>query len=108
LPNVVYVTGDGAPHIVTAEVGDTVMNTALRNGIPGIIGECGGFKSCATCHVIVRPDFAELVGGPIDDLEEDLLDLGVTDRQPTSRLGCQIVLTESLDGVTVDVPAHQN
>jgi 2Fe-2S ferredoxin len=102
------VSHDGTERRVAGVVGDNLMNTALRNAVPGIIGECGGFKSCATCHVIVHDEWADAVGGVVDDMEEDLLDLGVTDRKPTSRLGCQITLTDALDGLTVSVPEHQN
>ena len=107
MPKVVYVGSDGHSRTVDAAVGDTVMSTALRNGVPGIVGECGGNNSCATCHVWVRQDYADLVGGP-GDLEDDLLDLGVSDRRDSSRLGCQIELTEDLDGLTLDVPPTQS
>ncbi len=89
-----------------APPGEPVMAAAVRNGVPGIIGECGGNCSCATCHVWVRPEFVDVVGRP-GDMEEDLLDLGVEDRREHSRLGCQIVLTEALDGLVVDVPPAQ-
>jgi 2Fe-2S ferredoxin len=82
------------------------MTAAVRNGIPGIVGECGGNASCATCHVWVRPEFKERVGEP-GDMEDDLLDLGVGERRETSRLGCQIEVTDELDGLVVDVPASQ-
>ena len=83
------------------------MAAAVRNGIPGIIGECGGNCSCATCHVYVDDDFSASVGGA-GDMEDDLLDLGVAaDRRDTSRLSCQIPVTEDLDGLTVHVPAEQ-
>jgi len=79
----------------------------VRNGIPGIIGECGGNCSCATCHVYVDDEFSASVGGA-GDMEDDLLDLGVAaDRRDTSRLSCQIAVTEDLDGLTVHVPAEQ-
>lgn len=107
MPKVVYVGSDGGERVVDAAVGESVMSAALRNGVPGIIGECGGNNSCATCHVIVREEFSAAVGGP-NDMEDDLLDLGVADRRHCSRLGCQIAITEELDGLTVDVPAHQN
>ena len=107
MPKVVYVGSDGHSRTVDAAVGDTVMSTALRNGVPGIVGECGGNNSCATCHVWVRQDYADLVGGP-GDLEDDLLDLGVSDRRDSSRLGCQIELTEDLDGLMLDVPPTQS
>jgi 2Fe-2S ferredoxin len=103
---VVYVNANGEERVVDAEVGDSVMSAARRNGVPGIIGECGGNNSCATCHVWVREEFRALVGDP-GDLEDDLLDLGVAERRDCSRLGCQIALTEELDGLTVDVPPVQ-
>ncbi|MBC7632153.1 2Fe-2S iron-sulfur cluster-binding protein [Aeromicrobium sp.] len=106
MPKVVYAGSDGIERTIDAVSGESVMSTALRNGVPGILGECGGNNSCATCHVWVREEFRDAVGGP-GDLEEDLLDLGVSDLRDSSRLGCQIVLTDELDGLTVDVPPTQ-
>lgn len=107
MPKVVYVDASGVERVVDAAVGDNVMASAVRSGVPGIVGECGGNNSCATCHVWVRDEFAHLVGGP-GDLEDDLLDLGVGDRRTGSRLGCQIELTAELDGLVVDVPPSQS
>ena len=106
MPKVIYVADSGQEQAVDAALGDSVMATAVKNGVPGIIGECGGNASCATCHVWVREEFLPLVGEP-GELEEDLLDLGVSDRRPTSRLSCQIPVTPELDGLTVDVPPDQ-
>jgi 2Fe-2S ferredoxin len=106
MPKVVFISLDGAQRVVDATAGESVMAAAVRNGIPGIIGECGGNCSCATCHVYVGDDFAPAVGGA-GDMEDDLLDLGVADRRDTSRLSCQIPVTEDLDGLTVHVPAEQ-
>jgi len=106
VPKVVYVSALGDATMVVGQVGESVMAAAVRNGVPGIIGECGGNNSCATCHVWVRDEFTGLVGKP-GDLEDDLLDLGVSERRDSSRLSCQIVLTDALDGLTVDVPAEQ-
>jgi 2Fe-2S ferredoxin len=106
VPKVVYVSADGEQRVIDAVVGDSVMSAAVRNGVPGIIGECGGNSSCATCHVWVRDEFLDLVGEP-GDLEDDLLDLGVADRRESSRLGCQIPLTDELDGLVVEVPPEQ-
>lgn len=106
MPKVVYVSAQGDATTVAGQVGESVMAAAVRNGVPGIIGECGGNCSCATCHVWVRDEFRDLVGKP-GDLEDDLLDLGVSERRDGSRLSCQIVLTDDLDGLTVDVPAEQ-
>lgn len=106
MTKVVYVDADGQEHAIDATVGESVMAAAVKNGVPGIVGECGGNASCATCHVWVREEFASLVGTP-GEMEEDLLDLGVSDRRPTSRLSCQIPVTADLDGLTVDVPPDQ-
>src|SRR5215467_11002848 len=106
MPKVRYVAADGTERAIDAEVGDSVMQTAVWHGVPGIIGECGGNRSCATCHVYVREEYAALVG-PAVGLEDDMLDLAVAERRPGSRLSCQIRITEELDGLTVDVPAEQ-
>jgi ferredoxin, 2Fe-2S len=106
MPKVVFITLDGAQRVVDAHTGESVMAAAVRNGVPGIIGECGGNCSCATCHVYVADDFAAEVGG-VGDMEDDLLDLGVADRRETSRLSCQIPVTEDLDGLTVHIPEEQ-
>ncbi len=82
------------------------MATAVSNGVPGVVGECGGNASCATCHVWVRQEFWPLVG-EIGDMEEDLLDMGVSERRATSRLSCQVVVSDALDGLVVDVPETQ-
>lgn len=106
MPKVTYVAVDGTHRTIDATVGDSVMATAVKNGVPGIVGECGGNCSCATCHVYVHEEFVPLVGPP-GDLEDDMLDLGVSDRRATSRLSCQIRVTEALDGLTVHTPAEQ-
>jgi 2Fe-2S ferredoxin len=106
VPKVVYVVDGGHEYPIDAGVGDSVMATAVKNGVPGIVGECGGNASCATCHVWVRDEYLPLVGAP-NDMEEDLLDLGVSDRREGSRLSCQIAVTAELEGLTVDVPPDQ-
>lgn len=106
MPKVVYAGSDGVERVIAADIGESVMSAALRNGVPGIIGECGGNNSCGTCHVWVRDEFWSAVGEP-GDLEADLLELGVSEPRDCSRLGCQIELTDELDGLTVDVPPTQ-
>jgi ferredoxin, 2Fe-2S len=106
LTKVIYVGAEGQEHAIDATVGESVMSAAVKNGVPGIVGECGGNASCATCHVWVREDFLSLVGSP-GDMEDDLLDLAVSERRPTSRLSCQIPVTEALDGLTVEIPPEQ-
>jgi ferredoxin, 2Fe-2S len=106
VPKVTYVGVDGQEKTVDAVDGESVMATAVKNGVPGIIGECGGNASCATCHVWVRDDFLALVGGP-NDMEDDLLEMGVSDRREGSRLSCQITMSPELDGLTVDVAPQE-
>jgi 2Fe-2S ferredoxin len=103
LPKVIYVGVAGEEQTIDANVGESVMATAVKHGVAGIVGECGGNASCATCHVWVRDEFLHLVGEP-NEVEDDLLDLGVSDRRDGSRLGCQIPVTPDLDGLTVDIP----
>jgi 2Fe-2S ferredoxin len=102
VPKVTYVTVSGDERTIDAVEGESVMATAVKNGVPGIIGECGGNASCGTCHVFVREEFMPLVGEP-NEIEEDLLEMGVDDRRETSRLSCQITVSPELDGLTVDV-----
>ncbi len=106
VPKVVYVGSDGEQRIIDALVGESVMAAATKNGVPGIVGECGGNTSCATCHVWVREEYLPLIG-EIGDMEEDLLDMGVSERRPTSRLSCQLTVDPALDGLTVDIPSEQ-
>ena len=106
MPKVTYVAVDGSRATVDATDGDSVMATAVRNGVPGIVGECGGNMSCATCHVYVAAEFADRVGEP-GDLEDAMLDLGVADRRDESRLSCQIAMSDELDGLVVHTPEEQ-
>lgn len=106
MPKVTYVAGSGDQRVIDATVGESVMVTAVKNGVPGIIGQCGGNASCGTCHVWVREDFRPLLG-EIGEDEEDLLDMGVSERRDGSRLSCQLPVTEELDGLVVDVPSEQ-
>ena len=87
---------------VSFEPGETILQATYRAGVDGILAECGGGCSCATCHVIVDPDWFAKTGGPSED-EEDMLDLafGLTE---TSRLGCQIEMSDALDGLRLTVP----
>jgi 2Fe-2S ferredoxin len=106
VPKVIYVRLDGEEQSVDATEGESVMAAAVKSGVPGIIGECGGNASCATCHVWVRDEFVPLVGEP-NPMEEDLLEMGVSDRRPGSRLSCQIGMSSELDGLTVEVAPQE-
>jgi 2Fe-2S ferredoxin len=102
---ITYIESGGPSRTVEGEVGSTVMETAIRNNIPGIEAECGGACACATCHVYVDAAWKEKTGDP-SPMEEDMLDFAF-DVQPTSRLSCQIKVTEDLDGLVVTVPPRQ-
>ena len=90
---------------VEGEIGSTVMETAIKNAIPGIEAECGGACACATCHVHVDEAWRATVGDP-SPMEEDMLDFAFDVREE-SRLSCQIKVTEELDGLVVRVPEKQ-
>src|SRR5215212_7360488 len=89
VPKVIYVGVAGEEQAIDAMDGESVMATAVKNGVAGIIGECGGNASCATCHVWVRDEYLPLVGEP-NEMDGDLLEMGVSDRREGSRLSCQI------------------
>ncbi|MEV0104915.1 2Fe-2S iron-sulfur cluster-binding protein [Nocardia sp. NPDC050799] len=97
---------DGSPTTLDADDGDSVMMTSVQNGLDGIIGECGGSLSCATCHVYVDATWRDRVGEAGDD-ENELLEGAVSPRGPGSRLSCQIEVCAELDGLTVEVPPEQ-
>jgi ferredoxin, 2Fe-2S len=102
---IIFKDHTGESREVEAEPGSTVMEAAIRNGIPGIVAECGGACSCATCHVYVDEAFMPLVGEP-EPMEEDMLDFAF-DVRPTSRLSCQIRVRDNLDGLIVNTPQKQ-
>ena len=105
MPQVTYTDSLGAQRVVEATVGDSVMETAVRNGVAGIVAECGGSLSCATCHVFVDPaDFVDLP--PMDDMEDEMLYGAAVDREPTSRLSCQVRVVDAMD-LHITTPATQ-
>ena len=105
MSTVIYTAANGAVTKIDGRPGDSVMETAVRNGVPGIVGECGGSLSCATCHVFVAPETGDLVGGP-GDLEDEMLDGTAVDREDNSRLSCQIALQAGCE-YHVTTPAEQ-
>lgn len=107
MTKIIFVSADGSSRTeVEADNGSSVMEAAIRNGIPGIDAECGGACACATCHVYIDEEWTSVVGGP-DAMEEDMLDFAY-EVQPTSRLSCQIRVSDELDGLVVKVPERQN
>jgi len=105
MPKITFIDAEDVARTVEAEVGATVMETAIRNGVPGIEAECGGACACATCHVYVDEAWREAVGEP-EPMEEDMLDFAF-DVRPSSRLSCQIRVRPELDGLVVRTPERQ-
>ena len=101
MPRLIFVNSEGTEKSVEAENGLSVMEIARDNDLD-IEGTCGGSISCCTCHVIIDKDWFSIVGAPNPD-EEDMLDLAVG-LQPTSRLSCQIEVTNELDGLRMTIP----
>jgi len=106
MPKVVYRLLDGTEREIEANIGQSVMDAAVKNGVPGIVAECGGACSCATCHVYVDDAWSDQVGGP-GDLEEEMLEVAASEQKPVSRLSCQIKMSEALDGLVVNIPPTQ-
>jgi len=105
MPQITFVDHAGEKRSVAGDIGATVMEAAIKNGVPGIVAECGGACACATCHVYVDEQWMAAVGEP-SHMEEDMLDFAF-DVRPTSRLSCQIKITGELDGLTVTTPERQ-
>ncbi len=105
MPKITFIEHDGAKHEVDGELGSTVMEIALRNDIGGIVAECGGSCTCATCLVHVDEAWFAKTGGPSPE-ENAMLD-SAFEVKPTSRLSCQIKVTDELDGLVVHTPAYQ-
>jgi ferredoxin, 2Fe-2S len=105
VPRVTYIEPGGAERVVDVRAGTTAMEAAVDNDVTGIVAECGGACSCATCHVYVDPAWADRLPPP-DPQESGMLEC-VLDRRDTSRLSCQIVLTPALDGLVLRVADEQ-
>ncbi|GAB83663.1 MULTISPECIES: 2Fe-2S iron-sulfur cluster-binding protein [Gordonia] len=100
MPKVFYTQPDGAVKVIDGTAGDSVMATAVKNGVSGIVGQCGGTLSCATCHVYLDPEEAHLFPEISED-EDDMLDCTSSDREDTSRLSCQLTLADTDLHVTI-------
>jgi 2Fe-2S ferredoxin len=105
MAKITFIDSGGTARTVDGEVGATVMETAIKNGVPEIEAECGGACACSTCHVYVEEDWRAKVGEPAP-MEEDMLDFAF-EVKPNSRLSCQIKVSEDLDGLVVRTPERQ-
>ena len=106
MPNVTYISNTGETTTVDVPLGTSVMENAVKNGIEGIVGECGGAMLCATCHVYVDPAFVDKLD-PVGDEQDEMLGSTAAERKPNSRLSCQIVMKPQLAGLIVRMPDRQ-
>jgi len=104
--NVTYISDAGVSRQIAVNVGDSVMEGAIKNGVDGIVAECGGACMCATCHVYVEEQFLPKLD-PMDETEAEMLQATAAERRPNSRLSCQIRVTQALDGLVVHTPVTQ-
>lgn len=105
MPTIIFIQPDGQSQSVEASAGQSVMEAATGNLVPGIVGECGGSCSCATCHVYIDEAWYGRLAPP-DEMESGMLE-GAVEPGPLSRLCCQIKVTDALDGLIARIPAGQ-
>ncbi|EGF92227.1 2Fe-2S ferredoxin [Asticcacaulis biprosthecium C19] len=106
MAKITYIEHTGKAYVIDVKPGQSVMEGAVKNNIPGIDADCGGACACATCHVYVDPAWSERTGAA-SVMEESMLDFA-NDLQPTSRLSCQIIVSDVLDGLVVRMPENQH
>ncbi|NJO36049.1 MAG: 2Fe-2S iron-sulfur cluster binding domain-containing protein [Rhodospirillales bacterium] len=106
MPRIVFISREGERRTVEGTVGSPVMLAARGNNVAGIEAECAGALSCGTCHVYVAPEFASRFPAPSEQ-EEEMLQFVAAERREGSRLSCQIVVTDDIDGLTLEIPETQ-
>lgn len=106
MAKITYIEHDGTEHTVDVANGLSVMEGAIKNSVPGIDADCGGACACATCHVYVDPEWVSKTGTK-EDMEQTMLDFAV-DVEESSRLSCQIEVSDELDGLIVRLPQSQH
>ena len=105
MAKITYIEHSGKSHTIEVQNGLTVMEGAIQNNIPGIDADCGGSMACATCHVYVKEEWFNKLAKK-EDGEEDMLDMAYEPKK-NSRLSCQLIVSEQLDGLVVDLPEKQ-
>ncbi|KQZ73775.1 2Fe-2S ferredoxin [Sphingopyxis sp. Root214] len=105
MAKIIFIEPDGTERAVDAQAGTSLMEAAVNNGVDGIEADCGGVCACATCHVYVAAEWLQ-AAGPRTDIEEAMLDLAHEPRD-SSRLSCQVRVTDALDGLIVSIPESQ-
>ncbi len=106
MPKVFFALSDGSEHVIDVEAGTSVMAAAQQNGIDGIVADCGGSCSCATCHVYVEEAHVDHFGD-VGSFEDELLDTTACERRCNSRLSCQLLMSDAVDGVRIEIPESQ-
>ncbi len=106
MPQITYIESGGKEHVVDVPVGYSVMEGAVRNSVPGIDAECGGCCACATCHVYVDEAWLDKLPARAED-EDAMLDCTASERKDSSRLSCQIEMSDELAGLVVRLPDAQ-
>ena len=106
MPKIIYITHDDQTHTVEVQNGLTVMEGAVQNDIPGIDADCGGSMACATCHVYVEEKWLDKIP-KAEEAEEDMIDMAYEPKK-NSRLSCQLIVSDELDGFTVTTPEKQS
>lgn len=106
MPKATFFTAGGSRTIVDVEIGCTLMRAASLHDVKGLVGDCGGNLTCATCHVFVDDPFAQRLPSP-SEVELQMLDYTAAPRQANSRLCCQIVMTKEIDGLTIVIADPQ-
>ncbi len=105
MAKITFIDSSGTARTVEGEIGSTVMETAIKNGVPEIEAECGGACACSTCHLYIDEAWREKIG-EASPMEADMLDFAF-EVKPNSRLSCQIKVSEDLDGLVVTTPSRQ-
>ena len=105
MPKITYITHDNQNYTIDVQNGLTVMEGAIQNNITGIDADCGGGMACATCHVYVKEEWFDKLSKK-EDGEEDMLDMAFEPKK-NSRLSCQLVVTDEIDGLIVNIPSKQ-
>lgn len=106
MPKITFVEPSGNQVEVEAPVGITLLQAAINNNVKGIVGECGGACQCATCHVYIDAAWNDKLP-PVGDMEDAMLESTAADRLPNSRLGCEVEVSDALDGLVVQLPSKQ-
>lgn len=106
MPKITYIEHNGKEHQIEIPLGFSIMEGAIKNSIPGIDADCGGSCACATCHVYVDEKFLHKIP-EAEEAEKDMLDF-VQDSDKSSRLSCQIIISNEIDGIRVRMPKKQS